>query len=416
MNQLATDVVVYPLIVQSIPKSEDRTSVSHLLNPIQDARSSIAHLLNPAPADDVPDLTKMRSSASTERDQESMSPALTGVGVDTPRHPSPIRDSPPFMHAKQPEPERSCEGTETKEVEVKVKVKGKKRVAAPSGDMAGARKVGKSEKETVAGSSLRKLGKLKEIRGQSTIHARLQNLKYESGEFQAKTTSDNAFKAKVYEIDPAGRVIDPKTVRHSKCGKDLKMQTPYNISNFKQHIKKCEGPPKSSKTPGGGMMTIDMIFKKQLDTQPFVGSSYTKKITLPCPGLRKGDKMGIEGYLERTGAGGGGSPSITSIAKDLYGKAHWRLSPSHKRQVLVAQMHEWKWRNDHRIEVIFSTNCTKEALTLHLPKPNLKNTSQPQPCGPCQSLLQLKSFKNAVMHKVCFLRRRWSQASEHIFQ
>jgi len=95
-------------------------------------------------------------------------------------------------------------------------------------------------------------------------------------------------------------VIDPKVVRHSKCGKDLKMQMPYNIANFKTHVYKCTGPPKSSKTPGGGMMTIDMIFKKQLDAQPLVTTSNMKKMTLPCPGLRKGDNMSTESYLEHT--------------------------------------------------------------------------------------------------------------------
>ncbi len=383
MNQLATDVVVYPLVVQSIPQSVDRSSISHLLNPIQDCRSSIGHILNPGPADNVLDLTKTQCNASTERDQQNTSP---GVGVDMPRHPSPIRDSSPFIDAKQPKPERSCEETGIKEV----KEKGKKRpAAAPSGDRAGACKVGKSEKET-AGSSLRKLGKIKEIQARSSIHARLQNLKYESGELQAKTASNNAFKAKVSKIDPAGRVIDPKTVRHSKCGKDLKMQTPFNIANFRLHVENCKGPPKSSKTPGGGMMTIDMIFKKQLDTQPLASAGHTKKITLPCPGLRKGDNTNIESYLERTGAGGGGGPSITSIANDLYGKAYWKLSSSRKRQVLVAQTHEWKWRNDHKTEAIFSTSCTKDAL-IYQPKPNL-----PQPCGSCQSLLQLKNFRNAL--------------------
>lgn len=45
-----------------------------------------------------------------------------------------------------------------------MKEKGKKHpTTAPSGNMAGACKVGKSEKETIAGSSLWKLGKLKEI-------------------------------------------------------------------------------------------------------------------------------------------------------------------------------------------------------------------------------------------------------------
>src|SRR6266545_7738262 len=80
------DVVVYPLVVQSIPQSSDWTLISHLLNPIQDHRSSIAYLLNPGPVDNVPDLTKMQSNAPTEGDQQSMSPALSGVSVDTTCH------------------------------------------------------------------------------------------------------------------------------------------------------------------------------------------------------------------------------------------------------------------------------------------------------------------------------------------
>ncbi len=71
-----------------------------------------------------------------------------------------------------------------------MKEKGQKCPAvAPSGDMAGACKVGKSEKETAAdaGSSLWKLGKLKEIQGWSSIHACLQNLKLQVPIYRARS-------------------------------------------------------------------------------------------------------------------------------------------------------------------------------------------------------------------------------------
>jgi len=62
-------------------------------------------------------------------------------------------------------------------------------------------------------------------------------------------------------------------------------------------------------------------------------------------------------------------------------------------------MHEWKWRNDHTHEAIFSTQCTKEAI-IPQPLPKVKNSTsavqQPQPCGQCQSLLRQKNFKNTL--------------------
>ncbi len=82
------------------------------------------------------------------------------------------------------------------------------------------------------------------------LHLMAHLNRYESGEFQAKTTSDNAFKAKVSKFDPADQIIDPKTVCHLKCRKDLKVQTPYNIVNFRLHVENSKGPPKSSMTLG----------------------------------------------------------------------------------------------------------------------------------------------------------------------
>jgi len=231
---------------------------------------------------------------------------------------------------------------------------------------------------------------VREARRRSTLYAHLQNQRYESGEFQAKSANVDAFKIKVMKLYTEAIVIDPKTVRHSKCGKPLKMQTPYHLANFKSHVAKCKGPPKSSKMPGGGMMHIDQILDQQQTQQRLNTTSCARNLPVPCPGLHQSDNGKIEGYLDRTSAHSGRGSSVSAIAQDLYGKQFSNLSQKCKSQVLLTQMHEWKWRNDHTHEAIFSTQCTKEAI-IPQPLPKVKNSTsavqQPQPCGQCQSLL-----------------------------
>ena len=237
----------------------------------------------------------------------------------------------------------------------------------------------------------------------STLWSQIQNRRFLLGDFVQSSERDIKFRDKILELDPNSTILDPKTVRHFKCGKELKMKEPYNTGNFRNHIVTCKGTPKSHKLPAGGMKTIDSFFvtRKAGLAGPVASngnvSKPSKTKVFPCPGLREVSFSQIQNYLERTGAHGGGGPSVSSLAKELYGKKFRYLSKSRKRQVKVAQRHEWLWLNHHTEGAVYSTKCTKEAEAQYS-SCSLTSHSNPQlmPCKNCNNLFKLKAFKNIL--------------------
>ncbi len=155
------------------------------------------------------------------------------------------------------------------------------------------------------------------------------------------------------------------------------------------------------------MKEIHSYFQRQSqstnDSSPQATSSQVvhSSSLLPCPGLQSTDHRGIEKYLGRTGAFGGGGSSITAIAEQLYRKRFVKLSENQKQQVRIAQMHEWEWRNDHENDAVYSVNCTKVSrILLQLPlkkqKGHGKTAGVALPCHACLAVLELKVFKNAI--------------------
>jgi hypothetical protein len=236
------------------------------------------------------------------------------------------------------------------------------------------------------------------------------------------------FKDKILKLDEHAEVIDGETVRHVKCGKSLSMKYAYSVGNFKTHLKTCKGPPKCSKLSSGGMKTLASMLQPNASAQPTtahlrndgdpstsskLSGSGTKTImsmlqqncqvtanskkddvpsfnnslppTKPCPGLGKANNTKIEVYLERSGAQGGGSNSVTVMTKSLFGKntTYADLSNKCKRQVDTVRVHDSQWRNDCAARHIFSTAC-------------LKMVSSSAPCSSCLALLKLKAFCNAL--------------------
>ena len=223
----------------------------------------------------------------------------------------------------------------------------------------------------------------------STLWSRIQNRCFCSGEFLQSSERDCKFHDKILKIDPSSKVINPKTVLHFKCGKEYQMKEPYNTANFRVHHQKCKGTPKSHKLPAGGMKKIDSFFAKASATQSSQSSS-SNSVMFPCPGLRESSYSQVEAYLEWSGAHGGGGPSVSSLAAELFGKKYRKLSLSRQQQVKMAQRHEWLWQNDHQEGVVYSTACTKEVQCTSSAAP------EELPCQNCGDLLTLKAFKNIV--------------------
>ncbi|KAJ3738347.1 hypothetical protein EV360DRAFT_90574 [Lentinula raphanica] len=180
----------------------------------------------------------------------------------------------------------------------------------------------------------------------SSIWAREQNLRFQRTEGQNGSKDPKHYACmrklliKARKLDPHAEVITAKLIRHSKCGKNHKLDVPYKISNFRKHVKQhCNG---KGNTAGAGSRSIDSFFKplggialsKDQSTSQNTKSSQTPR---HCPGLSEADHRGIGLLLDRTGALGGGAPSVTVLSKRLYGCSYKKLSLRRKRAVKMAQ-------------------------------------------------------------------------------
>jgi hypothetical protein len=229
----------------------------------------------------------------------------------------------------------------------------------------------------------------------SATWERCQNEKFVRGRIEADPLSAGNFEDKIRSLDKNAHIFNSKSVRHLKCGKTLVMKYPYSVRNFKTHVLQCRGPPKSAKLSGAGMQLITAFFDG-------TSKSNTTNLKEPCPGLTDKEYPDVAGYLARTGAHGGGAPSVTVIAQELYGKKYRKLSKLHKGHVKTAQRHEWLWRNDHDHGRVFATNCLKVSNVPLVPcrdaKPLLsgKEPSKAVACRHCRSLLTKRRFRNAA--------------------
>lgn len=237
--------------------------------------------------------------------------------------------------------------------------------------------------ETTVGKVSRSVGGL----SRSAIWERLQNKTIKPPAEKGEQRFED-FKLKILGLDNYAEIQDAKNVRHLKCGKTLVMKYNYSTNNFKTHVAHCTGPPKSAKLPGGGMQSLSIAFQKQTRSVALPSSgSKTRAHTLPCPGLEGASNPKVLGYLNRTGAQGGGAPSVSVLSQQLYGKRFVKLSTRRKAQVKLAQKHEWLWRNDQDAERVHSIDCQKVARTVK---------SETAPCSNCQVLLQKRRFQNAL--------------------
>ena len=236
-------------------------------------------------------------------------------------------------------------------------------------------------------------------RSRSAVWERNQNKKFIDGSLATEGREKlelkkrlEKFTAAIRILDAKAVIIDGKTVRHFKCGKEYQMKLPFNTQHFKSHVQGCNGPPKSAKFSRGGMNPISSFFlaapkpgNQRRETE--AGSSSPQEGT-PCPGIDQEHHPRVKVYLGRTGALGGGASSVTYISQELFGKSYKNLSKSRKEQVHTAQRHDWLWRNDASAGRVFCVSCLKQSPSFGL--------TGILPCSACSGLLQHKGFKNAI--------------------
>ncbi|CDO76140.1 hypothetical protein BN946_scf185027.g3 [Trametes cinnabarina] len=228
------------------------------------------------------------------------------------------------------------------------------------------------------------------------------------------------FKNTCRDYDSRAEFLHGKTwkVFHSVCGKWYAMKEAYHTHRFQEHVKRCTVHLKTfadagethedGKWPQLRMSTMDQWAKqlgwtrtKKIPTgatstsvQSADGSKSSCKRTVilsaakPCQGLRSTSDPRIPVYLQWTGAHGGGAPSVTVIARDLFkdeALAYSALSVKEKRTVLTEQQHRWAWRNDHTALAVFSTTCEKTV-----------SDAGDLLCTACERVLFSKPFRNVL--------------------
>ncbi|KAJ6524888.1 hypothetical protein DFH09DRAFT_1372073 [Mycena vulgaris] len=208
-------------------------------------------------------------------------------------------------------------------------------------------------------------------------------------EFRASTTRLGTFRAKILRDDPHAEFKndDVRRVRCSHCAVWIEMRTLYDLIRWKNH----RNTTKCVKNRGSGLSTKSLFtlgFKKV----PRINSTPTTappvRLPLPCPGLTRDSNEEISIYLARTTVPGGGAPSRTRIAEELFSTGWKDLTERQQRMVLRRELSLQKWKLARGVGAMFSSTCLSDVQTIM--------GEDPVPCSECRALLSLHSFKVSI--------------------
>lgn len=247
--------------------------------------------------------------------------------------------------------------------------------------------------------SARKYVKAGDGGSKSAVASRGLRQQVKSGKFKVDDEKYQRWKKKILEGD-ADATFDESNiqkVRHSICGTVVRVKEPYDSVRWREHLEKCESKSKGKKaykTPS--LFNMGFTIKtsaKKMDTADSGEKLQVHEV--PCPGITEADNPKVVRYLKRTGTLGGGARSLPVISKDLFKKLFSKLQKAgNKKKVVDAQMHEWKWRNDHENSRVYSTSCQKKVLD------RSADNKRPKPCSDCDAVLRSKPFRNAIRRPI----------------
>ncbi|KAB5591529.1 hypothetical protein CTheo_5036 [Ceratobasidium theobromae] len=208
------------------------------------------------------------------------------------------------------------------------------------------------------------------------------------------------FVTTIHQLDPGSdpNPSNPLEVRHTKCGRFIKLEGPYLARNFKEHCMRdtCSHKKVGGRAPslGAGMKLLSQFGFKKV-TAPDIKSPILPNLPAfvisACRGLQDIDYPGIDQYLSRMGFAGGGSGSISNYARSMFHKEYRDLSITEKRKITAQAYQDQQWRIMHIDRTIYSTNC--ERLVQH------EESDTSPPCKNCLSLCSNHGFRNAVRRK-----------------
>ncbi|KAJ6585790.1 hypothetical protein B0H19DRAFT_926943 [Mycena capillaripes] len=211
-------------------------------------------------------------------------------------------------------------------------------------------------------------------------------------EFKANGTRLGIFRDKILEDDPLAEFddADVRRVRCSRCTTWITMRVLYDLVRWRKHRETA----KCAKNGTTGMSTRSLFalgFKKLppgSSSPSVVRDPPPRIILLPCPGLTRESDDEIATYLARTSVTGGGAPSRSRLAMDLFSVKYGELDPPEQRMVLRREIAMQKWKIGRAVGAVFSAACLRDVPT--------PDGDDPKPCAECQSLYRLHTFKVAI--------------------
>ncbi|KAJ7780986.1 hypothetical protein B0H16DRAFT_1496749 [Mycena metata] len=204
-------------------------------------------------------------------------------------------------------------------------------------------------------------------------------------EFEANPTRLGSFRDKIRKDDRLAEFDDSdvRRVRCSRCSTWINMRVLYDVQRWHDHrkTKKCNKHSGSS-TPS----LFTSGFKRLSDVPP--PPPPRRIIHLPCPGLTRESDEKIATYLSRTSVTGGGAPSRTRLALDLFSIKWSELTVQQQRVVLRRELTLQKWKIGRAVGAVFSATCLRDVDTY--------DGDEPHPCAECENLYQLHTFQVAI--------------------
>ncbi|TFK60394.1 hypothetical protein BDN72DRAFT_779478 [Pluteus cervinus] len=230
------------------------------------------------------------------------------------------------------------------------------------------------------------------------------------------------FRAKIQKNDSRAEFSGSNKllVRCSSCRAWVTMRALYDLLHWKNHrnTQKCQDNRKKGfKTPslfshGFGLQkrpslpqsnppsSIDQLRQRfsllnfspspsaavpqsHLSNDAIISSSYS------CPGLSRYKDPRIDQYFYRSNATGGGAPSRSFLAQELFGngKAIQYRDLSDQEKCMVNRREEilYKWQNSRAMQSVYATNCENIVTG--------PNGVDPVPCEMCSALYELHTFQ-----------------------
>ncbi|RXW12056.1 hypothetical protein EST38_g13798 [Candolleomyces aberdarensis] len=242
----------------------------------------------------------------------------------------------------------------------------------------------------------------KDAPSRAAVLRKAANEAIENGTYKFSATQWSNFKQKLalldknFEVDES-EVSKMRMVRHSRCGQSIKMSGPYEVGNFKDHLKTCN----KKKPTAPSAQTSTLFAMGTVSTASFSSSAATvvshrrELKEFPCPGLTKVNDQRIPQYISRTFVSSAGGVSELTLAKKMFGVASIvNLSAEQKAILVLQQRNTHTWQLDHnggRVFAIGTDACEKVVLA--------ESISDIAPCGPCLQLLKIRAFLTAINRK-----------------